>query len=292
MSRSILSLLSAASLALASGAARAQEHSPEQSSGHEPAHETDHGGGDYPTAVIDRPLELPKGMLELHANILANLSKGIEGFGGETVYGPFKPTLLGFGAAYGVDGHLQLGVSTNGFCLTGSSGGCDKVFDDFAVEAAYGVLHQKGFELSLQAGVGFAHFDATEVALGLGIDLKVTSGQFAIRAGPKLQFGLTQRDGPNREFLQIPIIFQVQVNPHLALEAGVALNLGIDPPESVGFGNWLGVPVQVGALYAVDKHLDLGALFGFSNLLGKESIVYGRSGIDDRFLQIFCAYRI
>jgi hypothetical protein len=286
MNRSILSLFSAASLALAgSGAALAEEHP----AGHESG---GHGGGDYPTAVIDRPLELPKGMFELHANILASLSASIDGFGGETIGGPFKPTYLGLGAAYGVDGHLQIGVSTNGFCLTGTSGGCDKVFDDFAVEAAYGVLHQKGFELSLQGGVEFARFDATEVAVGLGVDLKVTSGQFAIRAGPKLQFGLTQRDGLNREYLQIPIIFQFQVDQHLALEAGVALNLGIDPPDGVAFGNWLGIPVQVGALYAVDKHLDLGAIFGFSNLLGKESVVYGRSGIDDRFLQIFCAYRL
>ena len=286
MNRSALSLLSAASLALAGCAAFADEHP----AGHESG--GGHGGGDYPTAVIDRPLELPKGMLELHANIFASLSKGFDGIGGETIGGPFKPTFLGLGAAYGVDGHLQLGISTTGFCLTGSSGGCDKVFDDIAIEAAYGVLHQKGLELSLQAGVQFARFDATEVALGLGVDLKVTSGQFAIRAGPKLQFGLTQRDGLNREYLQIPIIFVFQADQHLALEAGVALNLGIDPPDGVGFGNWLGIPVQVGALYAVDKHLDLGATFGFSNLLGKESVVYGRSGIDDRFLQIFCAYRL
>ncbi len=283
MNRPLLSLLSAAGLALAgSGAALAQEH--DQPAGH--------GGGAYPTSLIERPLELPKGMLELRANVLASLSKGFDGLGGETIGGPFKPTFLGLGAAYGVDGHLQVGVSTNGFCLTGTSGGCDKVFDDVAFEAAYGVIHQKGLELSLQGGVQFARFDNTEVALGLGVDLKVTSGQFAIRAGPKLQFGLTQRDGLNREFLQIPLIFVFQADQHLALEAGVALNLGLDPPDGVGFGNWLGIPVQVGALYAVDKRLDVAATFGFFNLLGKESVVYGRSGIDDRFLQISCAFRL
>jgi hypothetical protein len=292
MNRLFASLLSAACLVLA-GAAVADEHP----AGNEPGH-----GGDYPTAVLERPLELPKGMLEVEANLLANLSASVSDAAGQTFFGPFKPTFLGFGAAYGVDGHLQIGVSSTGLCLSGTSGSCSHVFDDLAVDAAYGVLHQRGLEVSLQGALGVAHLSGgtdnqgndtpTEFSGALGIDLKATSGQFGVRAGPKLQFGLNQRDGANREYLQVPLTFIFQADPHLALSLGVALNLMLDPPEGFSFGDFLGVPVQVGALYAVDKHLDVGGVFGFSNLLGKESSIYGRSGFDDRFIQVFAAYRL
>jgi hypothetical protein len=302
MHRSILSLLSAAGLALAGGgAALAQEHSPEHPAGREGGHESGaHGGGDYPTAVIDRPLELPKGMFELQANLLANLASPRDNLAGDTVYGPFKPAYVGFGAAYGVDGHLQVAVSSQGLCLSGTSGSCEHVFDQFAVEAAYGVLHQKGFELSLQAGLDFDHvggnseFETTplEISGGLGVDLRIVSGRFAIRAGPKLTFGLKERSFLNREYLQVPLIFQLQVDPHLALSLGVALNLGLTPPDPYGFGDLLGIPVQVGALYALHNHFDVAAVFVFANLLGKESIKYGRSGLDERLVQLAFAYRL
>ena len=304
MNRSILSFLSAASLALASSAARAQEHSPEQPSGHETGHETGgHGGGDYPTAVIDRPLELPKGMLELQANVLANLGSTITVL--DSSVGPFKPVFVGFGLAYGVDGHLQLGVSSRGLCLTGDKAGCDRVFDDIAVDGAYGVIHQKGFEMSLQAAVEFNRLaggtDAlgnetpSEIAGGIGVDLKSVSGQFAVRAGPKLLFGLKERTGFNREFLVVPLDFIFQATPQLALGLGAQVRLLLDPPDPVGFGDYLVIPVSLSALFAVDKHLDLGAQFTFTNLLGKHIPGYGGLdpiGFDGRGAALFAAYRL
>ena len=297
MNRSLARILSALSIALA-GAARAQEHPAGHEGGHaaEAAHEG-HGGGEYPVALIERPLELPMGMVEVEANLLAYLFSGVT-VGGETFGGPFKPTYLGFGVAYGVTNQLQVALSSSGFCLTGTSGGCGHVFDDLAAEVAFGVLHQKGLQVSLQAGLEFAHLAGgtaavdtpLEIAGGIGIDLRAVSGQFALRAGPKLTFGLKERSGFNREFLVVPLVFQFQANQHLALEAGLALNLLLDPPDPLGFFDYVRVPVSVGALYALSNKLDVGGSFVFTNLLGKSSA--GPNGIDGRALQIFVNFRL
>jgi hypothetical protein len=278
MNRPFASILCSACLALA-GAAAADEHPS--------SHEGGHGGGDYPTAVIERPLELPKGMFELQGNLTFGLNSSVATFG-ETLGSPFKPTYLGLGAAYGVDGHLQVAFSTQGLCLTGVSGGCEHVFDDFALEAAYGVLHQKGLEISLQGGLEFAGFagDAgMAVAGAVGIDLKAVSGQFAVRAGPKLSFGLKERGDANREILKVPLEFIFQATPQLALSLASNITVLLDP--GIGdLSDYYAIPLGVGALFAVDKHLDVGAQFAFINLFGKDG------GVDGRIGQVFVAYRL
>ena len=53
------------------------------------------------------------------------------------------------------------------------------------------------------------------------------------------------------------------------------------PMEEVYF-----IPVRLSGLFAVDKHLDLGAQFTFGNLLGKDG------GTDSRALAVFVNYRL
>jgi hypothetical protein len=290
MNRTLPSLLCAAGLVLCAGAALAQEHE----HGH-----AEHGSGDYPTEIILRPLELPAGMLEVQANLTASLMDSFN-IGSESFGGPFKPTYLGFGASYGVTNQLQVGASSNGFCLTGTGSGlCDHVFDDFAVEAAYGLQHGKEFALSLQAALEFNHLAGTtnaqgndapfEMAGGVGIDLRAVSGQFAVRAGPKLVFGLKERGELNKEYLRIPLALQYQVDKHLALEVAGAVDLFLDPSDPFGVTDFIHVPVGAQVVYAIDKHFDVGGAFTFTNLLGKANA--GANGFDGRVVSLFAAWR-
>ena len=275
-----------------------------------PEHEGAHEGGahgavytkdNYPTEVIKRPLELPDGMLQVNLGLDINLSSSINNAAGDTVVGPFKPVHTPLSAFYGIGGKLQVGIETSGLCL--NSENCEKVIEDVGVEAAFGVIHQKGLEMSVQGGLSFswpgiAQADGTVAtnvfaSLAVGVDVRLQQDQFAVRAGPKLFFGLTHRDGTtNREYLRVPIDFQFQADPHLVLDFGMDLNLFLDPPDPLGFGDFIGIPLRVGAIYAINRQFDVGAVFTFTNLLGKsDAFVFGPSGFDGRQLSVFVAFR-
>jgi hypothetical protein len=246
----------------------------------------EHAGGEYPISYIERPLALPAGMFQISAALLANLSSG----------SAFRPLFLSPGVAFGVDGKLQIGVSSNGLCINlgnllengHSIFGCPYAVNDFAVEADYDIVHQPGLDAAVQTAVLVNPINPTSlVELAAGIDLRMVQGKFAIRAGPKLAVGLNQRDIGNREFLRVPLDFILQVDKQLALSAGLDLNLLLDPPDPHSFGDFLTIPVRVGGLFAVNNKIDLGAVFGFDNLLGK-----GPGGVDYRSLGVFVNLRL
>ena len=288
MNRRLGPALAAALLCAGAAFANPEPATTEPEGGHEVgAHFGVYTKANYPTEVTKRPLELPDGMLEVNLGLSINLGSPIT-VAGETIFGPLKPIRTPLSAIYGIGGKLQVGLETEGLCLNSSA--CDKVIDNFGLEAAYGVIHQKGLEMSVQAALAFNWpGDVTDVSLALGVDVRLTQGQLAIRAGPKLAIGLNDRDGYNREFLRVPIDFQFQADPHLMLDLGLDLNLMLDPPAPAGFGDFIGVPLRLGAIYAINRQFDVGAFFSFTNLLGKAS--YGPTGFDGRQLYIYVAFR-
>ena len=286
----VFAALLCAGAVFAAFAASANEEpgTPEHEGGHgSAAHGAVYTKENYPTEVIKRPLELPDGMLQVNLGLDINLSAPID-VAGTTVSGPLNPVRTPLSAFYGIGGQLQVGIESNGLCLNSA---CEKVFDDVGVEAAFSVIHQKGLEMSMQGGLFFGWpGDTVSTALALGIDVRLQQDRFAIRAGPKFYFGLTNRDGTlNREALRVPIDFQFQADPHLMLDFGIDLNLVLDPQAPFGFGDFIGVPVRLGAIYAINRQFDVGAFFSFTNLLGKETM--GQTGLDGRALSVFLAFR-
>jgi hypothetical protein len=243
----------------------------------------------YPTQLVLRPLELPAGMVQVGASLDINMSSSINDTLGNTLWGPFKPFLIGLQAQYGVDGHLQLGISSSGLCFTDA---CGHTFNDFSLEADYGFLHQQGLDGAFQGALLFNNLaDSVMLGVAVGVDLRMVQGQFAIRAGPKLKFGLTNRDGGNTEAIDVPLAFQFQVDPHLALELRSDIVLGLNPVGGT-FGDYLQIPVQLSGIYAVNKMFDVGAYFAFTNLLGKSSTILDQTGLDGRQLGFFALYRL
>lgn len=229
----------------------------------------------YPIEELKRPLTLPAGMIEVAPALGIELSNNVA----------FKGITLGASAYYGVDDKLSVGVYTGGLCLGDV---CGKTFNDLSVGARYSLLSQKGLDAALQAALGFGSFDPSAFGLAVGVDLRAVQGQFALRAGPKLALGITGRDAPNynREYLIIPLEGDFEVNTNLLLQLYVDIRFMIDPPDGVGIGDTVQVPVGVGASYAVSNKLDVVGAFMFTNLLGKNG------GADGRVLSIGARFRL
>jgi hypothetical protein len=226
----------------------------------------------WPTALVDRPITLAKGMLEIRGNIGVGLSKGATA----------KAVLIAPDIYYGVSDKLSIGlVNGNGICL-GSKENCPggKVFNDIGVDSIFAFLTG-----SLNVGSHVSVVAATldpKVLLraNVGVLGQKTIGKINILFDPSIGIGLTERDF-NKESIAVPLEVDFQATPKLA----VSLFTGIGGPLD-GFGDAYAIPVGVGALFGMNNKMDFGGAFTFSNLAGK-----GGSA-DFRGLSVFVNYRL
>ncbi len=257
----------------------------------------------HPVAVVDRPLTLPAGVLEIWAPLGISLSNGA---GGEPTY--FNPSF-----SYGVSDVLTIGVRhLLGMCFSGKDGNCPEFYNDVGLDALYALIRSPRIEVAAGAGLSLAPItDPTAVTAEARLPIKIRGRPLALVLSPSLNFGLNERDvrsssrkrygitfnagtydviipaetAPNREVLRIPLTLQLQLRPELAFLAGASLDGALDP--AVGsFGDVYRVPVMAGLVFAPVRFVDLGAALTFPDLLGKDGTA------DDRFLSAFVALRI
>jgi hypothetical protein len=111
---------------------------------------------------------------------------------------------------------------------------------------------------------------------------KVGAGPFALYAGVRLDTGITQRDLGNRERGSFVLQPEFQVTPRLAafLATGVA---AVTPRNRIFLSGAAAVPVSAGVLWEVlrtttIRGIDVGATYGFADLLGRYGTAWGRTG--------------
>lgn len=249
----------------------------------------------YPQAFVERPLTLPKGMIEIEGNLFIGLSKELGG----------KPISIAPNIYYAIDDNLKVGLRHTrplgmgggnvgqGICLNGEKeiGGIatldlcgDKVYNNLSLDAVYRFINQgvQGLQLGGHGGLDFLSLsDPLRLSLRLGVIGQFTMDKLQFRFDPSINIGLNERDGGNKEFISVPVAAFYQVTPELA----PFLLTGIGGPLD-GFGDsWMGF-FGFGALYAVDNKLDVGARFSFDNLYGEGSTA------DIRSLLLFANYRL
>src|SRR5262249_28881865 len=151
-------------------------------------------GTNYNTA----PLTLKEGGIGVHADLVINLSKDLVG----------KPIEISPNLYYGVTPELTLGVATNpfantlplggGLCLSGTSNGCYKAFNNLSLDALYEVAPM----MAVHGGLDILAF-SPDMLLSLrgGVKMKFGSGPIGVLLDPALNIGLTKRDFGNKEFL-------------------------------------------------------------------------------------------
>jgi hypothetical protein len=258
----------------------------------------------HPVAVVDRPLTLPGGILEIWAPLGISLSNGAGG----------KPTFFNPSFSYGVSDVFTIGLRhLLGMCLSGSEGNCPKFYNDVSLDALYALIRTPRAEVAGGAALSLAPItDPTAVTAEVRLPIKVRAASaFALVLSPALNFGLNERDvgpsarkrygvtfnagtydlitpaetAPNREVLRIPLTVQLQLRPELALLAGASVDGAFDPPVG-SFGDVYRVPVMAGLVFVPGRFIDLGAALTFPDLLGKDGTA------DDRFLSAFVALRM
>jgi hypothetical protein len=209
-----------------------------------------------------------------------------------------EPVSLAPDLYYSVTDKLQLGLvhtgpmgwqtrPGTGLCLTGTGGGCPKVYDNVGLDLMYALLFGDVF-LSAHASIyvlSFSSPSASMLTVGLAGKVRLAEG-LALFFDPQIGIGLTGRDEPTgvEQALFLPVELQLQANPMFQLK----LFTGIRGPFD-GFGDSYQIPLGLGALVNISTMIDVGLRFSFDNLLG--SVPEGASRTDDRSLSLLLVIR-
>ncbi|HYY51233.1 MAG TPA: hypothetical protein VE755_00105 [Myxococcales bacterium] len=241
-------------------------------------------GSDLPTAdtwpdeVIRRPLTLADGLGELSVPVVLNL----------TTDQVAKPVFIPARLSYGVTDAVTLSViHAVGLCLTGTSNGCPKAYNDVGVEGLFALVPSGAFQVALAAAFLVPSIsEPFAMAAGVGFATRYTAGPLALRIDPQVTFGLNERDAGNRETLAVPVTLQLQLTPNLLFAVGSGV-FGLLDPLLGSFSDNYTIPLGFTAALTTSR-LDLGAQFTFLNVRGSA----GSSATDLRIGQVFAALRL
>jgi hypothetical protein len=225
---------------------------------------------------------LHQGAISIDGDLVMSLSKDAV----------FKPVQIVPNLYYGVSSELTAGfvhnpfaeifqTSGRGLCITGSSNGCAKVYNNFSLDALFSFMRSSTMDLAGHGGVDFLTLDPFWLSLRLGVKGKVATGPLAIVFDPAVNFGLTKRSDGNKEMLTLPVRIGLMATQQL----NVGVSIALAGPFS-HFGDNYAIPLGVGATYAVSNMVDVRAQFAFDNLAGKNG------GADQRTLSIGAAYHM
>lgn len=224
----------------------------------------------YPTqSLVDQPLNLPAGMLEIDVPVVIDISDG-DGLGPDWSI----PAILD----YGLTDSVQLGVfHTTGICLAGEDNGCAEVYDDIGARLRLGLWRSSPVaQLALDVGAHAQDFSDVSASGFVGLNYKRTMGNFALGAGVELSSALNDRDlRPFTEVIAGNALAQLQLFEGLAAYGLVGIQAPLNERE--GFDAGVSAPVAVGAEFAPLRNAAFGAEIGFPNLIGEDATADERS---------------
>ncbi len=214
----------------------------------------------WPLAVVDRPILIPAGMLELRGDtVRLGLDKGSAG----------NPIALAPDVFYGVARMINVGIvhRDTGICIAGDR--CTKAYNDIGLDALYGFANKGSFQVSALGGLRVPSFDNLVAGLDLGLLFQLSAGKVQVNVDPTLYVGIAGRtadnvgDAAQKEQLEVPVVLTYQLQPQTAL----FVRTGMTGPLS-GFGNDFEVPIGIGATLAANNRLDFGLEFLMANPAG------------------------
>ena len=232
------------------------------------------GGGDVPAVseapmgkvAVRRGVQGPAGLFTARLLLLINASKN--NFG--------KPTSLAPDLYYALSDTVQIGLlhtlpmgwqsrPGGALCLTGTSDGCPKVYDNVGFDFMYGLLYGD-FHLSIHSSLYLLRIsDPTFVMWTVGLIGKFHfTDLVALLFDPQIGISLADRR-VNKDQLFVPLELQFQATPAVS----VKLLSGVSGQLSA-LGDTYVIPVGLGVIGNVSSSIDLGVRFSFDNLLGKQ----------------------
>ncbi len=191
------------------------------------------------------------------------LTVGVTHDGGTTGWTP-RPS-INFGSTT-IAGVTVPSLAGPGICVTGTDGGCPKVYNNASVDALFALSTDK-LSLAVHPALDIASFDPLFLRIRAGVlGRYMASSKVAITFDPRIGIGLTKRDNGNKENIDLPVWFWYHLND----KVGLAINSGISGPLSK-FGDSFFIPVGFNFTYMVNDKMEVGADFSFLNLIGKNS---------------------
>lgn len=210
----------------------------------------------WPTALTQRPVVLPHGMLDVRADVYLGMSPAYS-------YG--RPSALAPQIFYGLTDALSVGVTHRyGLCWGNDADGCLKTYDDFTLDSLLSFWRGPGGNnAALHAGIEFAQLDPLLwLGLELGARAHFTKGRLGAVVDPRLRIGLTAREEAGfREAVTLPLDLEVQVTPRLAVTAQSQLSGPLDQ-----FSDYYAFAAGGGVMFAFAPRFDASLRLRFDNL--------------------------
>jgi hypothetical protein len=216
-----------------------------------------------PDDVVARPLVLPARSVEAAAVVEIDMSVRRRG----------EPTSLAPDVWYGVTDELTVGLVHSaralslvdagfGYCFRGEEHGCERAYDNVAVEARWSLVAGP-LSAALRGRFITRSFDPWKPRLGLGALARWQRGRFAITSDPSLSLGLLNRDRGNRAALDLPLWLAAQPTRRWAvhLRSGVRGTLAT-------FGDTYEIPVAIGTTVSPHRLVDISVEGGLRRALG------------------------
>lgn len=234
------------------------------------------GKDSWPLEVVNRPLTLAAGMVEIGGDSV------IVGVSGGEAGDPGQPIVLAPEVRYGVTGQLQIGVThTNhfpffpvaGLCVSGEENGCPKLYNAIGAEVEYALARGGSAELSARVGGSIGRFDPDRAyGATAGLEARLRSGSIAVVFDPNVYVGIIERDtfpigmtgDSHPDWLFLPVHFQFQATA----QAMLYLMSGLNTPLK-DMGDFYQIPAGLGGTYALSNRMDAGLELQFVNAAGK-----------------------
>jgi hypothetical protein len=265
--------------ALAPGAAFAQDPAATP-----PAEGTPTGGG-TPTATEPTPMPAAEGgggggLTNAAGQVLVNANLTVELSKDQVA----KPIYLIPNVYYGVSDMLTVGISHGGFpgfpaaagslCLGGEDRGCPKIYNNLNLDVLFSFLKQPGMEAAFHGGLDLVSLDPMHLSVRIGAALKFSSGPIGVLVDPGFRIAVTKRDERfDKQSLSVPVYINFQAAPVVSVGAFVAFFA----PTTENIGDIYAIPVGAQGAFSLNPKMDLGAMFLFLNLAGKNSTADARA---------------
>jgi len=251
------------------------------------------GGNDVPPVsgapmgevAVRRGVQGPAGLFTARLSLLVDASKN--SFGKPTSFAPDLYYSFTDTVQLGLLHTLPMGWQTTpgaGLCLTGASNGCPHVYDNVGLDFMYGLLYGD-VHLSLHSSLFlWPIHDPAGLLWTIGLSGKFHfTNMVALFFDPQVGIALEHRDLYKNQ-LFIPLELQIQATAAVSLKVltGVTGQLS-------ALGDTYRIPLGLGVVANLTRHLDLGLRFSFDNLLGHQ--LMGESRADERSIGLLLIVR-
>ncbi len=210
---------------------------------------------------VNQPLTLPSSMARLDVPVVVNLTKDLVG----------EPVNVPVSLDFGLTNDVQIGIFHDvGLCLTGTSKGCPKAYDDVGGRLFVGISRTPEAQLALEVNLLAAGFDDPVYRGTAALWYKRSIGNVGVTLDGGLASFVNKRDSvPAKEIAFADAEGAVQLGESLSVFGRVGVNRALD--TAAGVSARTNAPVTLGVELEPIRKFDVGVELGFPNLLGEDA---------------------